>query len=449
MTTATTTTTTDTADKTVKTSVAPASQQKPEPGRINTLTRAEEVKLKLMWSYLLVEQGIAPESLCEDAREASNKLAKTTTNTSSGSDKKKSGGGLFGFGKKKPADPAAAEEVAEATINAARKKYRDAVKNYGAEELNRALFQMYRADHPDNLVLRFLRARKWDVAEAMSMLGETVAWRLEFGVESLTYKGEEGCKKEGQEGLMLQFRSKKCYTYGHDKKARPIVHVRPRFHDPKAQTEEDVQKFTVFTIENARLCLQDPVDTAAVIFDLSDFALSNMDYAAVKFIIKCFENHYPESLGFILIHKAPWIFQGIWNIIKNWIDPVVAAKISFTKNFEDMNQFIEAKYIPKELGGERKYEYEYEEPVEGENELQQDEETRKKLDDQRLDIGKRFQQAVIDWIQSPDVEASDKMQQKKNQLAAEFRANYWEYDPYGRARGILDRTDQINYFQGF
>ncbi|KAA8913804.1 hypothetical protein TRICI_003112 [Trichomonascus ciferrii] len=448
MTTATTTTT-KTANTTVEAPVPPAKMQKPEPGRISTLTRTEEVKLKLMWSYLLVEQGIAPESLCEDAREASQKLAKTTTNTSSGSDKKKkSGGGLFGFGKKK-SDAEATEEVAEATINAARKKYRDAVKNYDAEALNRALFQMYRADHPDNLVLRFLRARKWDVAEAMSMLGETVAWRLEFDVESLTYKGEERVKQEGQDGLMLQFRSKKCYTYGHDKKARPIVHVRPRFHDPKAQSEEDVQKFTVFTIENARLCLQDPVDTAAVIFDLSDFSLSNMDYAAVKFIIKCFENHYPESLGFILIHKAPWIFQGIWNIIKNWIDPVVAAKISFTKNFEDMNQFIEAKYIPKELGGQREYEYEYEEPVEGENELQQDEETRKNLEDQRLDIGKRFQQAVIDWIQSPDLETSDKMQQKKNELAEEFKNNYWKYDPYGRARGILDRTGQIKYFQGF
>lgn len=447
MTTATTTTA-DTANTTVEAPVPPAQLQKPEPGRINTLTRAEEVKLKLMWSYLLVEQGIAPESLCEDAREASQKLAKTTTNTSSGSDKKKSGGGLFGFGRKK-SDAAAAEEVAEASITAARKKYREAVKNYDATALNRALFQMYRADHPDNLVLRFLRARKWDVAEAMCMLGETVAWRLEFDVESLTYKGEEGVKKDGEDGLMLQFRSKKCYTYGHDKKARPIVHVRPRFHDPKAQSEEDVQKFTVFTIENARLCLQDPVDTAAVIFDLSDFALSNMDYSAVKFIIKCFENHYPESLGFILIHKAPWIFQGIWNIIKNWIDPVVAAKISFTKNFEDMNQFIEAKYIPKELGGKREYEYEYKEPVEGENELQQDEETRKKLDDQRVDIGNRFQQAVIDWIQSPDLEASDKMQAEKNRLAEEFKDNYWKYDPYGRARGILDRTNQIKYFQGF
>ena len=34
------------------------------------------------------------------------------------------------------------------------------------------------------------------------------------------------------------------------------------------------------------------------------------DYAPVKFMIKCFEANYPESLGVVLVHKAPWVFQG-------------------------------------------------------------------------------------------------------------------------------------------
>lgn len=43
---------------------------------------------------------------------------------------------------------------------------------------------------------------------------------------------------------------------------------------------------------------------------MTDFALANMDYTPVKFMIKCFEANYPESLGTVLIHKAPWIFSG-------------------------------------------------------------------------------------------------------------------------------------------
>ena len=39
-----------------------------------------------------------------------------------------------------------------------------------------------------------------------------------------------------------------------------------------------------------------------------------MDYTPVKFLIKAFEAHYPESLGVCLVHKAPWVFQGKNNV---------------------------------------------------------------------------------------------------------------------------------------
>jgi hypothetical protein len=35
------------------------------------------------------------------------------------------------------------------------------------------------------------------------------------------------------------------------------------------------------------------------------------EYAPVKFIIRCFELYYPESLGVLLIHNAPRIFAGV------------------------------------------------------------------------------------------------------------------------------------------
>lgn len=36
------------------------------------------------------------------------------------------------------------------------------------------------------------------------------------------------------------------------------------------------------------------------------------EYPPVKFIIRCFEANYPECLGVLLIHNAPWIFSGSW-----------------------------------------------------------------------------------------------------------------------------------------
>lgn len=47
-----------------------------------------------------------------------------------------------------------------------------------------------------------------------------------------------------------------------------------------------------------------------IVFDMTGFSMANMDYAPVKFMVKCFEANYPECLGAVLVHKAPWIFQG-------------------------------------------------------------------------------------------------------------------------------------------
>ena len=43
---------------------------------------------------------------------------------------------------------------------------------------------------------------------------------------------------------------------------------------------------------------------------MTGFSMANMDYTPVKFMIKCFEANYPECLGAVLVHKAPWLFQG-------------------------------------------------------------------------------------------------------------------------------------------
>ena len=44
---------------------------------------------------------------------------------------------------------------------------------------------------------------------------------------------------------------------------------------------------------------------------MTGFSMANMDYTPVKFMIKCFEANYPESLGAVLVHNAPWVFQGM------------------------------------------------------------------------------------------------------------------------------------------
>jgi hypothetical protein len=167
--------------------------------------------------------------------------------------------------------------------------------------------------------------------------------------------------------------------------------------------------------------------------------MANMDYAPVKFMIKVFEANYPESLGVVLVHKAPWLFNAIWKIIKGWLDPVVASKVHFTSDVHDLEQYIPKSQIIKELGGEEEWEYKYIEPISDENALMKEESPRIKLEEERKEDVLAYQKKTFDWIASgsPEVKA------ERDELAHKLNINYWTLDPYIRARTYYDRTGMI------
>ena len=129
---------------------------------------------------------------------------------------------------------------------------------------------------------------------------------------------------------------------------------------------------------------------------------------------------------------------GIWTIIKGWLDPVVASKVHFTKNVEELENYIERSHIIQELGGDDKWMYEYVEPRPDENERMNESATRERLLEERAAIVKDFEQLTQEWIKEPR-----RIEQKRNELAERLRSGYWQLDPYLRARSFYDRTRVI------
>lgn len=133
---------------------------------------------------------------------------------------------------------------------------------------------MVKSDNPDGLLLRFLRARKWDIDKALVMMVSTMQWRAkEMHVDdSIVRDGEAAAldasassdaaiKKEGED-FMAQLRLGKSYLHGTDKEGRPMCTVRVRLHKQGEQSEKSLERFTVHVLETARLLLVAPVDTA-------------------------------------------------------------------------------------------------------------------------------------------------------------------------------------------
>jgi len=172
---------------------------------------------------------------------------------------------------------------------------------------------------------------------------------------------------------------------------------------------------------------------------MTDFSMANMDYTPVKFMIKCFEANYPESLGTVLVYHAPWVFNAVWSIVRGWLDPVVAGKVHFAKNIDELEKYIPKSQIPKELGGTEDWVYTYPEPAPGENERMKDAATRESLEVQRAEIVGRYEAAVAAWVRDGEQVALEDKRRERDVLAEELRANYWKLDPYVRARTLYDR----------
>ncbi|ENH65063.1 CRAL-TRIO domain-containing protein C3H8.02 [Fusarium oxysporum f. sp. cubense race 1] len=418
------------------------------PGRPGNLTPEQEEKLRKLWTAVFQLTGVA-----DDESAGANLLPqKEEASPAEADPKKKRGFGMFKKGKSGTSTPT--EGSAEEDKYNETKQFHETLANESPETIRHTIWSMVKHDHPDALVLRFLRARKWDVEKALVMLVSTMHWRHnDMKVDSEIMKNGDAFAVEDEKtdsptkqvsaDMMKQLRMGKSFLHGTDKQGRPICVVRVRLHKAGQECEESLEKYTVYIIETARMTLQPPVDTACIVFDMTGFSMANMDYTPVKFMIKCFEANYPESLGAVLVHKAPWLFQGIWKVIRGWLDPVVAAKVHFTNNRAELEEFIAPDHLIKELEGDENWEYKYIEPIAGENDKMKDTHTRDRLLTDREELVKKFEHTTREWIRHPDGEQGKQLKAEREKIAKLLREDYWNLDPYIRARTLYDRQGAI------
>lgn len=434
-----------------------AMAQEIAPGWVGNLSPEQEHKLRELWDALFKVCGVygdgdskRPDVSATDPRQPDEEVEVP---------RKKQGFRFFGSASR-AATSASDDQHVDGSLHNDKfgltKQYQEILASQKPEEIREALWSMIKHDHPDALVLRFLRARKWDVEKALVMIVTALNWRhSQMKVDQDIMKnGEAGAAADEKSGhgksktlgheFLTQCRMGKSFLHGIDKNGRPICVVKACLHRANDQLPESLERYTVFIIETARLALKPPVDTASIIFDMTGFTLANMDYHSVKFMIKCFEANYPESLGAVLVHNAPWVFQGVWKLIRGWLDPVVASKVHFTNQRAGLEEFVNPDQIIKDLGGDEDWKYEYTEPVEGENHLMEDVQTRDRLVGERQKLCNLFEANTKQWIRHPEDEETRAIKMKRQELAAKLRDGYWKLDPYIRARCLYDRQNVIH-----
>ncbi|KAI8623358.1 CRAL/TRIO domain-containing protein [Xylariaceae sp. FL1651] len=309
-----------------------------------------------------------------------------------------------------------------------------------SESFRRNLWGFILAEHPDSLILRFLRARKWDVEKAMIMLVSAINWRDEIRMaETVIHDGENVGLKENpsadDQGFIAQYCSGKSYVRGTDKENRLIYVIRVWLHDPRVQSMQAMESYVLHNIESLRILVKPPNDKCCLIFDMTGFGLKNMDFHIVKFLVSVFEARYPETLGLVLIHNAPF----------GWLDPVIASKINFTRKPADLLRFISEESLQTSYGGKDSWEYTYVEPVPGENARLEKSEKRREIQKERNELICDFERVTAAWASlEPESPAGNEKGSRRSELADQLSVSYWKLDPYIRAKTYYHRVGMLN-----
>ncbi|CAG8648794.1 16193_t:CDS:2, partial [Racocetra fulgida] len=252
----------------------------PTSGHVNTLTKEQASLLREFWAVTFIMQEVTPIDTSDINQITAKDLPNIKANGRLGRKNKGQNVNVIEtFTKyskmaRKMREDKGASNASRTTSNgssSASDKYNEsseflsALVLYTPEELHRAAWKIIAADDPDVILLRFLRARKWDVEKAMVMYMATLKWMLQAKVRDIVEGGEQGLEKyftgKDLEGLKYQFTSGKSFNRGTDKDGRPVCYVNVRYHKKDDQTFEVLQKYTIYIMETTRLMMEAPVET--------------------------------------------------------------------------------------------------------------------------------------------------------------------------------------------
>ena len=245
-------------------------------GRPGTLTKEQDEKLREFWVRVLEVFGVLdPKEVNGNGHAEPGRVRSDTTDSKKPKKKRMS---LFRRNDNDETDSLTSHHAngsADADDKYGQtKEFHEAMANQSSESLRATFWTMVKHDHPDALLLRFLRARKWDVEKALVMMVSTMRWRSgEMHLDDDIMKngelaaleaanGSDPAKKKLGEDFLTQMRLGKSFLHGLDKSGRPMCFVRVRLHKQGEQSEESLERYTVFVIESARMILAPPVDTA-------------------------------------------------------------------------------------------------------------------------------------------------------------------------------------------
>lgn len=235
-------------------------------------------------------------------------------------------------------------------------------------------------------LLRFLRARSWNVEQARVMWNKSVEWKKSVDLDSLLeefdFEERDKVAKAGWqmcESARCSGRTTTCLLttssfsppdfHKTDKLGRPIFVQDLAGLDPNVvwtvTTPDRIIRNFAVTLENAvryryEACTaahpQDHlIEDNLMILDIQGLGMSTFwnFKTQLQQLLSILDENFPELSGRVQIVNAPWLFSTIWSYLRGWLPPGTVEKIDIQgADYKGvLLKFIDEDNLPKRLGG--------------------------------------------------------------------------------------------------
>ncbi|KAM3849327.1 SEC14-like protein 2 [Diretmus argenteus] len=212
----------------------------------------------------------------------------------------------------------------------------------------------------DHYLLRWLRARSFNVQKAEAMIRKHVEFRRQMEADSIIseWKPPEVIEKYVSGGM--------C---GYDREGSPIWYDVIGPLDPKglmlSATKQDFMRTKIRDTEMLqRECRRQSekegtnIEAITLIYDCEGLGLKHMWKPAVEAygeILTMFEENYPEGLKRVFLIKAPRIFPMAYNLVKHFLCEQTRRKIFILGgNWQEvLREHVDVEQLPVVYGGTR------------------------------------------------------------------------------------------------
>lgn len=211
-------------------------------------------------------------------------------------------------------------------------------------------------DRTDVIILKFLRARDFDVKKAFLMLKNTLIWRKQYNVDALI---DEDLGDDLEKVVFMQ---------GHDKEGHPVCfNVYGEFQNKELynKTFADEDKRTRFLrwriqfLERSIRKLDFRPGGISTIFQVSDLKNSPGPgkrelRIATRQALQLLQDNYPEFVAKQVFINVPWWYLAFYTMINPFLTQRTKSKFVFSgpaKTADTLFKYIAPEQVPTQYGG--------------------------------------------------------------------------------------------------